>query len=130
MFFEIYTGMETIIIKFGLLISVCMFILIFCLCSFCSGRGERTISVEGEENLRREIVENYVRVREQRQYINSILSHYLNERNNMPSTQKSRDESIGESVDEIIDEIIDSDDVIIIVGPCGKKNLGTKIEKS
>lgn len=115
-------GMETIIIKFGLLISVCMFILIFCLCSFCSGRGERTISAEAEENLRREIVENYVRVREQRQYINSILSHYLNERNNMPSTQKS--------VDEIIDEIIDSDDVIIIVGPCGKKNLGTKIEKS
>ena len=99
-------GMETIIIKFGLLISVCMFILIFCLCSFCSGRGDRTISAEAEENLRREIVENYVRVREQRRYINNILSHYLNERNNMSSTQKSRDESIGESVDEIIDEII------------------------
>ena len=32
--------------------------------------------------------------------------------------------------DESVDEIIDSDDVIIIVGPCGKKNLGTKIEKS
>lgn len=101
------SSIEIMIVKFGLLIAVCLFILIFCLCSFYNTSSSRPIIYSVE--ARREIAENDERVREQRRYINRILSHYLDERLKR-------------------DEIIDSDDVIIIVDPSGKKQLGTKIE--
>ena len=94
----IMSSIEIMIVKFGLLIVVCLFILIFCLCSFYNTSSSRPIIYSVE--TRREIAENDERVREQRRYINSILSHYLDERLKR-------------------DEIIDSD---------GKKQLGTKIE--
>jgi len=92
------SSIEIMIVKFGLLIVVCLFILIFCLCSFYNTSSSRPIIYSVEKRM--EIVENDERVREQRRYINSILSHYLDERLKR-------------------DEIIDSD---------GKKQLGTKIE--
>ena len=94
----IMSSIEIMIVKFGLLIVVCLFILIFCLCSFYNTSSSRPIIYSVEKRM--EIVENDERVREQRRYINSILSHYLDERLKR-------------------DEIIDSD---------GKKQLGTKIE--
>lgn len=114
------SSIEIILAKFGLLIAVCLFILIFCLCSFYND-SER--SIRNSVGIRREVVENYISTREQHRYITSTLSYYLNERNTM-NIELSEIEK-----DESVDEIIDSDDVIIIVGPCGKKKLGTRIVK-
>ena len=58
------SSIEIMIVKFGLLIVVCLFILIFCLCSFYNTSSSRPIIYSVE--TRREIAENDERVREQR----------------------------------------------------------------